>query len=625
MKKYLLLALSVFIFVFIQAQSQQEILRAQLQPASDNVYHYPNGKHEQRSNRSVIFYDDFSSPSNWTMTNASSPAYDWEIINTFPANLSSQNFGPNVNSTSGGNFALVNSDAQGGSASQNCNLTNANPIDCSTHSDIRLTFENYHKIYDDTHIVLVSNDGVNFDPYPVNTNYGIAVNYSTSPNTEKYILDISATASMQPTVWIRFNYIGSWNWFWAIDDVTVEDIPPYEITTQNIGYCDVQPELFIDQRIEHAIVPADQVRALKIMGDLKSGGSVTTNSYLKVEIFDGSSNLLFSDSTAANTLSPMTWRTDSILTPIISGIDNYTIKVSAIADSANIPVTSYQEQLNYTVSDNSTSPNSVFARDNDTYTTDGIWNGPFGSYMLGNEFMVENNMTIYGISVALTSATDPGAVICAMLYEYDSTSFPFGFAPVVDNCINGIEYTVTANDISGNNQIKWINLYFDQPYVLQGGNAYVAFVNTYGGLEDVVIMQGGNTIHDAATVWIYDPTATTGGPWFYVTKIPMIRFKLSPSTLDISEKTANNIQVQQNYPNPADEMTSIIYNLESAEYVSFDIMDITGKIIYSENLGIQNPGQHAFELNTKDFASGIYFYKVSAGKENVTLKMIVEK
>src|SRR5688572_5770146 len=70
-------------------------------------------------NRAVFYTNDFSTPSTWTMTNTSSPALDWQIGSTFPSSLAGQGFGPAFNSTSGGNFAIVDSDGAGATASQN--------------------------------------------------------------------------------------------------------------------------------------------------------------------------------------------------------------------------------------------------------------------------------------------------------------------------------------------------------------------------------------------------------------------------------------------------------------------------------------------------------------------------
>lgn len=621
MKKYLLISISFFGVNLLFAQTpQQELERSQIKKAEGKLY-YPESENNLRDSRAIIFYDDFSVPGNWTMTNTSTPSYDWEILNAMPGNLISQSFGPNVNSTSGGNFAIVNSDAQGVSATQNCNMTNTTPIDCSTNMDIVLRFENYHRKFQDIHTVSVSNDGVNFNPQIVNTNYGSSSNYATSPNIEVCAINISSTASMQSAVWIRFNFNGSYDWFWAIDDISVADTDPYEIYGRRFGYCDLVPEPVFGARIEHTIVPVDQTRPIRILGELKSGGSISTLSYIQNSIENSSSVTIDSDSSSAAPLDLTIWRNDSTITNSMISIDNYTIHCKGKSDSSGIAVTGYHIDLNHIVTDSSNSLTSVFARDNNTFTQQGLWNGNGYAYTMMNEFVPANDMMVYGVSVALTSDTDPGAVICAQLLEYDTTAFPFNVIYIADNCLDGIDYTVSASDTSGNNQIKWVELNFATPQQLTAGIAYFAGINYYGGIENAVIMYGGKTIRSEPTVWIYDPTATTGGPWFYMTDIPMIRFKTSPTTIDIVE---NNIIEHINlFPNPANSETKLSFSLMQSMDVSIEILDITGKIILNENLGFLVSGEHSKEIKTQKFPTGIYFCKLQVGNTSQVIKLQV--
>src|SRR5690606_20886453 len=81
----------------------------------------------------VLWTNDFSTASDWTISNmgaTGSPVHtsgDWAIVNAMPTSLTSQagsyGFPTAMNSTSGGNFALIDSDAEGGAASQNAMIS----------------------------------------------------------------------------------------------------------------------------------------------------------------------------------------------------------------------------------------------------------------------------------------------------------------------------------------------------------------------------------------------------------------------------------------------------------------------------------------------------------------------
>jgi len=74
------------------------------------------------------------------------------------------------------------------------------------------------------------------------------------------------------------------------------------------------------------------------------------------------------------------------------------------------------------------------------------------------------------------------------------------------------------------------------------------------------------------------------------------------------------------FPNPADDHLAIDLGENSRE-VQITITDITGKIIYNT---IASDAQKV-EVNTKDFAEGIYLVQIQAGGLMGTKKLIVQK
>lgn len=88
--------------------------------------------------------------------------------------------------------------------------------------------------------------------------------------------------------------------------------------------------------------------------------------------------------------------------------------------------------------------------------------------------------------------------------------------------------------------------------------------------------------------------------------------------------------VSQNYPNPFNPTTQISYALPKAEKVEIVVYNISGqevRTLISEYLG---PGYHSVVWdgtgNTGERASsGVYYYRVTAGKYNVTKKMTLMK
>ena len=75
--------------------------------------------------------------------------------------------------------------------------------------------------------------------------------------------------------------------------------------------------------------------------------------------------------------------------------------------------------------------------------------------------------------------------------------------------------------------------------------------------------------------------------------------------------------------NPANGSTTFNYTLLNNSDVAFNVYDITGKVVYTENLANQSVGAHRLDINTTELADGIYFYSLTANGQKVTRKMVV--
>ena len=86
--------------------------------------------------------------------------------------------------------------------------------------------------------------------------------------------------------------------------------------------------------------------------------------------------------------------------------------------------------------------------------------------------------------------------------------------------------------------------------------------------------------------------------------------------------------LSQNYPNPVCRSTSISYQLPKKCEVSLKLYDVRGRFVRQLTDGVQKLGYHSVDWNTcdnngKKLASGIYFYRLKAGKYIETKKLIL--
>jgi 5'-nucleotidase / UDP-sugar diphosphatase len=83
--------------------------------------------------------------------------------------------------------------------------------------------------------------------------------------------------------------------------------------------------------------------------------------------------------------------------------------------------------------------------------------------------------------------------------------------------------------------------------------------------------------------------------------------------------------LQQNYPNPFNPSTTIQYTLSQQEKVKLVVYDILGKEIRTLVNESQSPGTYNVVFNAGSFASGVYFYSITAGTFHQIKKMMLLK
>lgn len=92
----------------------------------------------------------------------------------------------------------------------------------------------------------------------------------------------------------------------------------------------------------------------------------------------------------------------------------------------------------------------------------------------------------------------------------------------------------------------------------------------------------------------------------------------------VNETPNTGIALEQNMPNPSNGSTTIRYNLANgATNVTLEVYDVTGTLISSVDQGTQGAGQHSVDLNTTNYAAGVYFYTLNVDGVKVTKKMVI--
>lgn len=92
-----------------------------------------------------------------------------------------------------------------------------------------------------------------------------------------------------------------------------------------------------------------------------------------------------------------------------------------------------------------------------------------------------------------------------------------------------------------------------------------------------------------------------------------------------SNSQVKDFKLQQNYPNPFNPSTSIGYDIPKESLVELSIYDASGKFVRTLVNEQKFAGSYSITFGSEGLASGVYYYKLTAGDLSETMKMILIK
>lgn len=102
-------------------------------------------------------------------------------------------------------------------------------------------------------------------------------------------------------------------------------------------------------------------------------------------------------------------------------------------------------------------------------------------------------------------------------------------------------------------------------------------------------------------------------------------FIAAPNAIQQTGTVVNDYALSQNYPNPFNPSTSIKFAIPVKSQVKISIYNVAGVLVsqpVNENL---NEGEYKYEFNASGLSSGVYFYKIEAGKFSQVKHMVLLK
>ncbi|MFM8685358.1 MAG: hypothetical protein ACKODJ_02280, partial [Bacteroidota bacterium] len=410
---------------------------AQQDPADAPISPVRPGEFFQTESTSALWTFDFSNLAGMTIQNDTNGGARWKVVSALEPNLS--NFGTTLNSFSGAPFALINSDSFD-TDTQDDYLTLKVGTSLVGQSGVQLSFRQYFRRYLEDHIVEVSYDSTNWTEV-YNSSNVIPTN-TTIANTSLVRINISPIAANRPNVWVRFNYVGAWDWFWAIDDIEVSTLPPNDLVLEDY---DIIPKIGLCYNAQMAL-PHLQDSLIFSAAIQNFGQNTQPNSRLNARVIGASP--LYNQSSTGQSL-PSNARDTVEVRPYFNlagrPAGTYTLRMEVLSDSADGSPANNVDTTMLLITENRVSPYYPASTNLGSLGTSSFTNNADG-IVLSSLFQLTSQDTVTHIRVYLRSNTVAGGFIAVSVRDTDGiASTPAIEFPII---VESDLYQVTANDIS---------------------------------------------------------------------------------------------------------------------------------------------------------------------------------
>jgi len=181
-----------------------------------------------------------------------------------------------------------------------------------------------------------------------------------------------------------------------------------------------------------------------------------------------------------------------------------------------------------------------------------------------------------------------------------------------------------------NYDIAWIGHAVELTWALFDVEGALSFeIYRSVGLRPLSRLHGAEVLRDKNSFTFVDEEALPGFQYRY--KVVILEDGIPVTSFEMEVETpALSTALHQNQPNPFNPVTTIPFVLGESESVTLAVYDIRGKLVRVLHEGNMGPGFKSIEWDGKDtvgnpVSSGAYFYRLQAGRDVQTRKMVLLK
>lgn len=180
-------------------------------------------------------------------------------------------------------------------------------------------------------------------------------------------------------------------------------------------------------------------------------------------------------------------------------------------------------------------------------------------------------------------------------------------------------------------------------YFCFGNACFPNYVNTVTGADYTILLASGNTNttfpysddsdYNNQPFKIYLEEGGVQGKYYVNYKVynvnnsnDSISFTIKYNNfLGVNEAVSLNEEISELYPNPAQQKVSVTLNLKAEEDVHVSVINQFGQVIHQDPHYHVNSGKQEMQLNTSEWAAGIYRIQFTSNGATAYRKLIISK
>ena len=611
-----------------------------------------------------IYTNEFSDgalPAGWTTDDLSGQGVVWTwcgtpnnagagcVVNW--ASYSDQHDGDFASTTAANGFVLVDSDAAGSLLTNHQSVLTTSAFDFSAESEVWVKFESLLGVFENPTLgfvfLQVSTDGTNwtnydvFDIAPGNTgNEPGSVRWTLNPQIS--VIDISADAAGQSTVYLRWFWEGNYEYYWLMDDLAIYNEDPSLLffpgndLRVNSNFFAIAP---------NAMWPLSQVEQFGFLADVENVGLLDqSNVNLNITITDLADNSVVytedlsygdipADSLVENVLFPSAGFLPTDMT-VYEGV--YTIS----SDSTDENPDNNTQIFQFAVTD------TLFAKEAGpefpAYPAgDDPWNGAAThSWAFGAVYYIKDATDLYARTVGFSvegTDSNAGEIIQVRLYKWNDANDDSVCQSDERTFVGLAIYTLTGSELIEDIITLPVYTITGDPIALESNTHYIVMVE-YEAPGTTQISFGGSSAFDYGAMWFRsDELGMTRHAGLFAIEPTLENAQYDPifgtiavARLSIGDALTvgtDNFLSEDNkvsvFPNPATDKVNLSMELtQNFDQVQVSLLDLSGKVL--ETRSLQNVQEAVETFRVSELPAGSYILQINteAGNRNVPFQIV---